>query len=123
MIIGIQPRECIKLEIQSKIPGLDINTRTIELDGANRQAEDETVDAYEALLLNLMQGDNSQYLHISEVEAQWRLVDPVVKAWAADKSAVTQYPAGSSDPQESKVIFESEDQFWRYSIALGGDTH
>ncbi len=121
LIIGIQPRECIKMEIQSKIPGLDINTRTIELDGANRLAEDETVDAYEALLLNLMQGDNSQYLHISEVEAQWRLVDPVVKAWAADKTPVTQYPAGSSDPKESKVIFESEDQFWRYSIALGAD--
>ncbi|MES2636774.1 MAG: glucose-6-phosphate dehydrogenase [Pseudomonadota bacterium] len=121
LIIGIQPRECIKMEIQAKVPGLDINTRTIQLDAANRLAEDDTVDAYEALLLNLMQGDNSNYLHISEAEAQWRLVDPVVKAWAADKSPVHQYPAGSSDPEASKVIFESEDQFWRYSIELGGD--
>ena len=121
LIIGIQPRECIKLEIQAKVPGLDINTRTIQLDAANRQAEDDTVDAYEALLLNLMQGDNSNYLHISEAEAQWRLVDPVVKAWAADKSPVHQYSAGSRDPEASKVIFESEDQFWRYSIELGGD--
>lgn len=121
LIIGIQPRECIKLEIQSKIPGLDINTRTIQLDAANRLAEDDTVDAYEALLLNLMQGDNSNYLHINEAEAQWRLVDPVVKAWAADKTPVHQYPAGSRDPEASKVIFESEDQFWRYSIELGGD--
>lgn len=121
LIIGIQPRECIKLEIQSKIPGLDISTRTIELDAANRQEGDESVDAYEALLLNLMAGDNSLYLHISEVEAQWRLVDPVVKAWAADRSPVHQYPAGSADPVASQVIFESQDQFWRYSIALGGD--
>ena len=121
LIIGIQPRECIKMEIQAKVPGLDINTRTIQLDAANRLAEDDTVDAYEALLLNLMQGDNSNYLHISEAEAQWRLVDPVVKAWAADKSPVYQYPAGSSDPEASKIIFESEDQFWRYSIELGGD--
>lgn len=123
LILGVQPRECIKLEIQSKIPGLDIKTRTIQLDAANRQEGDETVDAYEALLLNLMEGDNSLYLHISEVEAQWRLVDPVVKAWAANKAPVCQYPAGSSDPVESKVIFESEDQFWRYSIELGGDKH
>jgi glucose-6-phosphate 1-dehydrogenase len=123
LILGVQPRECIKLEIQSKIPGLDIKTRTIQLDAANRQEGDETVDAYEALLLNLMEGDNSLYLHISEVEAQWRLVDPVVKAWAANKAPVCQYPAGSSDPAESKVIFESEDQFWRYSIELGGDKH
>ena len=123
LILGVQPRECIKLEIQSKIPGLDIKTRTIQMDAANRQEGDESVDAYEALLLNLMEGDNSLYLHISEVEAQWRLVDPVVKAWAANKAPVCQYPAGSSDPIESKVIFESEDQFWRYSIELGGDKH
>ncbi len=123
LIIGIQPRECIKMEIQAKVPGLDINTRTIQLDAANRLPEDDTVDAYEALLLNLMQGDNSNYLHINEAEAQWRLVDPVVKAWAADKEPVYQYPAGSSDPEASKVIFEAEDQFWRYSIALGGDSN
>lgn len=121
LIIGIQPRECIKLEIQSKIPGLDVQTRTIQLDAANRWDSDDSVDAYEALLLNLMQGDNSNYLHISEAEAQWRLVDPVVKAWAEDKRPVHQYPAGSRDPIESKVIFEGEDQFWRYSIELGGD--
>jgi glucose-6-phosphate 1-dehydrogenase len=123
LIIGIQPRECIKMEIQSKVPGLDIKTRSIQLDAANRLPEDDTVDAYEALLLNLMQGDNSNYLHIAEAEAQWRLVDPVVKAWAADKAPVHQYPAGSRDPKASKVIFESEDQFWRYSIELGGDKH
>ena len=121
LIIGIQPRECIKLEVQSKIPGLDIQTRTIQLDAANRWDSDDSVDAYEALLLNLMQGDNSNYLHISEAEAQWRLVDPVVKAWAEDKRPVHQYAAGSRDPIESKVIFEGEDQFWRYSIELGGD--
>lgn len=121
LIIGIQPRECIKLELQSKIPGLEPETRTIQLDAANRLPEDDSVDAYEALLLNLMQGDNSNYLHISEAEAQWRLVDPVVKAWAEDKNPVHQYPAGSRDPAASKVIFETEDQFWRYSIELGGD--
>jgi glucose-6-phosphate 1-dehydrogenase len=123
LILGIQPRECIKLELQSKIPGLEPETRTIQMDAANRMPEDDTVDAYEALLLNLMQGDNSNYLHISEAEAQWRLVDPVVKAWAADRKPVHQYPAGSRDPEASKVIFESEDQFWRYSIELGGDKH
>ncbi len=123
LIIGIQPRECIKLEIQSKIPGLDIKTRTIQMDAANRLAEDDSVDAYEALLLDLMEGNNANYLHISEAEAQWRLVDTVVKTWAADKSPVCQYPAGSRDPLESKAIFESEDQFWRYSIELGGDKH
>ena len=123
LILNIQPRECLKMEIESKIPGLDIATRTMAIDMPQRLTSDESIDSYESLLLNLMEGDPSLYLHISEVEAQWRLIDPIVKAWAADLSAVHQYVAGSHDPKESAVIFESEDQFWRYSIELGGDNH
>ena len=123
LTMNIQPRECVKMEIESKIPGLDIATRTLSIDAPQRQEGDETIDSYESLMLNLMEGDPSLYLHISEVEAQWRLIDPIVKAWAEDKSPVHQYPAGNRDPQESSVIFESQDQFWRYSIELGGDKH
>lgn len=121
LIINIQPRECLKFEIESKVPSLDVKTRTMSTDLGQRIAGDDSVDSYETLLLNLMQGDPSQYLHIDEVEAQWKLVDPIVKAWAADKGAVVQYRAGNRDPLESKVIFDAEDQFWRYSIELGGD--
>ena len=123
LILNIQPHECLKMEVESKIPGLDIATRTMAIDMPQRLASDESIDSYESLLLNLMEGDPSLYLHISEVEAQWRLIDPIVKAWAADLSTVHQYVAGSHDPKESGVIFESEDQFWRYSIELGGDKH
>ena len=52
--INIQPRECIKLEIETKIPGLDIATRTLSIDAPQRQKEDETIDSYETLMLNLM---------------------------------------------------------------------
>lgn len=123
LILNIQPRECLKMEIESKIPGLDIATRSMSMDLPQRQAGDESIDAYESLLLNLMEGDPSLYLHISEVEAQWRLVDPIVKAWAENKLPVHQYAAGSRDPKESSIIFESADQFWRYNIELGGDKH
>ncbi len=121
LIMNIQPRECLKMEIESKVPGLDIETRTLSMDLPQRIQGDESIDSYETLLLNLIEGDASQYLHIDEVEAQWKLVDPIVKAWAEDKSPVVQYRAGNRDPVESKVIFDHEDQFWRYSIELGGD--
>ena len=123
LVISIQPKEAVKLEIESKIPGLDIATRTLSIDAPQRQAGDESIDSYETLMLNLMEGDPSQFLHISEVEAQWKLVDPIVKAWATDKIPLHQYRAGDRDPKESHVIFEAKDQFWRYSIELGGDKH
>ncbi len=123
LIISIQPKETVKFEIESKIPGLDVATRTLSIDAPQRQAGDETIDSYETLMLNLMEGDASQYLHISEVEAQWRLVDPIIQAWKADKTALHQYRAGNRDPEESSIIFETSDQFWRYSIELGGEKH
>ncbi|MEY2929210.1 MAG: Glucose-6-phosphate 1-dehydrogenase [Pseudomonadota bacterium] len=106
-------------EIQTKIPGLDTKVRTVAMDAPNRITGDESVDAYESLLLNLMQGDQSLYLHINEVEASWRLLDPVIKAWNEDKSPVFTYSAGSADPAESKVIFDKPEQFWRQSIEIG----
>lgn len=123
LILSIQPKESVNLEIQTKVPGLDISTRTISMNGQLRQEADDSVDSYETLLLNLMEGDPSLFLHIDEVQAQWKLIDPIVKNWATDTSSVHQYTAGSRDPKESKAIFESEDQFWRYSIELGGDKH
>ena len=99
LVISIQPKETVKLEMESKIPGLDIATRTLSIDAPQRQTGDESIDSYETLMLNLMEGDPSQYLHISEVEAQWKLVDPIVKAWAADKTPLHQYRAGNRDPE------------------------
>lgn len=119
LIISIQPKEFTRFEIQTKIPGLDTKVRTVAMDAPNRISVDESVDAYESLLLNLMQGDQSLYLHINEVEASWRLLDPVIKTWNADKSPVFTYAAGSADPTESKVIFDKPEQFWRQSIEIG----
>jgi glucose-6-phosphate 1-dehydrogenase len=89
------------------------------MDAPNRITGDESVDAYESLLLNLMQGDQSLYLHINEVEASWRLLDPVIKAWNEDKSPVFTYPSGSADPAESKSFLIILKQFWRQSIEIG----
>jgi len=67
-------------------------------------------------MLDLMAGNQSRFLHINEVKAQWKLVDPIIETWMKDKTQLVQYIAGSSDPVESKIIFENESQFWRKSI-------
>ena len=90
--------------------------RTTRLEGLNRIDGDETIDSYETLMLDLMSGNQSRFLHIDEVKAAWSLVDPVIVEWVKDKNKVHQYPSGSGDPIESKIIFENPDQFWRKSI-------
>jgi len=117
MVMSIQPKETTHFEIQTKVPGLnDFDFRVSNLEANNRIAGDESIDAYETLMLDLMAGNQSRFLHINEVKAQWKLVDPIIETWMKDKTKPVQYIAGSSDPIESKIIFENESQFWRKSI-------
>ena len=105
--------------MKTKVPGLDdTKTRKIQLQGGIRHKYDETIDSYETLLLDLIEGNQSRFLHIDEVKAQWHLIDTIIEKWKDESIPVHQYTAGSKDPEASKIIFENEDQFWRSSINI-----
>jgi len=114
VIFNIQPKESTSIEITTKTPGLnDDELRSTRLEGLNRVEGDESIDAYETLMLDLISGNQSRFLHVDEVKAQWRFVDPIINYWTQKKEKLDQYVSGSSDPESSKVIFEDPSQFWR----------
>jgi len=114
LVFGIQPKESTYFEIQTKIPGLnDVDLRSTKLVGMNRLDQDEKIDAYETLMLDLLEGNQSRFLHIDEVKAAWSLIDPIIENWTDNKEKIHQYTAGTSDPKESGIIFENKSQFWR----------
>ena len=78
-----------------------------------RLEHDEKIDAYEMLMLDLLQGNQARFLHIDEVKAAWALVDPVIESWSKNKKPIHQYTAGLGDPLASEIIFENKSQFWR----------
>lgn len=116
IMLGIQPNDCMKIELQVKVPGLDMHTRTISLDATYRKGGDEDYDAYEGLLLDVMQGDHSLFLRIDEVEAAWRVVDPIIKVWAMERDFINVYQAGTWGPRGTYRLFDRDDQFWRHSL-------
>ncbi len=116
IMLGIQPNDCLRMEMQVKTPGLELQTRTINLDATYHQEQDEDYDAYEELLLDVMQGDHSLFLRIDEVEAAWSVVDPVLKVWAMERGFIDRYPAGTWGPRGTFRLFSGEDQFWRHSL-------
>ncbi len=120
VMMGIQPNDCLKMEMQVKVPGLDLHTRTISLDASYHQKGEDSYDAYEGLLLDVMLGDHSLFLRIDEVEAAWRVVDPILKVWAMERDFINTYPAGSWGPRGTYRLFDREDQFWRHSLNLDG---
>lgn len=120
VMLGIQPNDCLKMEMQVKVPGLDFHTRTISLDASYHQKGEDSFDAYEGLLLDVMLGDHSLFLRIDEVEAAWRVVDPILKVWSMERDFINTYPAGSWGPRGTYRLFDRDDQFWRHSLSLEG---
>jgi glucose-6-phosphate 1-dehydrogenase len=116
VLMGIQPDECIRIEMTVKEPGLEMRTRTTSLDASFRHPDERQVDAYEDLLLDVMKGDRSLFLRFDEVEYAWRIVDPILQNWASERDYIATYPAGSWGPVESQRLFEKEGQFWRSSL-------
>lgn len=116
LVLGIQPEECLRMEMTVKQPGLEMRTRTTSLDASFAAGETRTMDAYEDLLLDVIEGDQSLFLRWDEVEWAWRVVDPIIRAWATEDKNMDTYPAGSWGAIKSRRLFDNEDVTWRHSI-------
>lgn len=116
LLLGIQPCNCLRMEVTVKEPGLDMQTRQISLNASLLDEGEVRTEAYEDLLLDVLDGDRSLFLRHDEVEYAWRIVDPVIKAWEADKNPLQSYPAGSWGPADSRTIFDKKVTRWRHSL-------
>src|SRR5690606_39053187 len=84
MIINLQPEENIQVKLMSKQPGLDragLKLREVTLD-VSLQNSDRRRIAYERLLLDFIEGDQTLFVRRDEVEAQWHWIDAIRAAWA-----------------------------------------
>ena len=72
----------------------------------------QSPEAYERLILDAMRGDATLFTRNDEVEAQWRIIDPIVQAWARSDAGVAEYPAGSQGPADADRLLVGDD-VWR----------
>lgn len=116
LLISIQPQECLRAEIQVKVPGFGMRTGTTRLDAAYCGLGQRQLEAYEALLLDVIEGDHSLFLRADEVRWAWQVVDPILKVWSMERDFIQTYPAGTMGPPEANRLFDRQDQSWRDSL-------
>ena len=68
--------------------------------------------AYERLLLDLIEGDQTLFVRRDEVEAQWSWIDGIRAVWAAEGLAPKPYPAGSWGPSAAIALAERDGVTW-----------
>jgi glucose-6-phosphate 1-dehydrogenase len=116
IVLSIQPEESMHLEIHAKQPGLDMDTRVVRLNASFRTADEHPLDAYETLLLDVIEGDRTLFIRFDEVEWAWRVVDPILKYWAQERDFIHTYAAGGWGPIEANRLFDGEDTEWRNEV-------
>lgn len=116
LIMRIQPNEGIALRFEVKMPGLEVRSRTVEMDFRYGAAFGQTSgDAYDRLLLDCMLGDQTLFTRADEVEEAWRVVTPALTAWEAptDPASIPQYEAGTWEPAAAELLINRDGRRWR----------
>lgn len=114
IMLRIQPDEGITIEFETKVPGTSMQTSTVHMDFCYEREFHVTAPvAYETLLLDAMRGDATLFTRHDEVEAEWRLITPILDAWANNATELQFYPAGSEGPQAAGDLIRRSGHNWR----------
>lgn len=120
----IQPDEGIHLRFETKVPGSVQETRSVDMDFHYRTefAGEPLPDAYERLLLDVLQGDASLFTRSDEIEISWRHVDHIVSGWEREKDApqLGTYEPGSMGPEEAEEFLRRDGRVWRMACSHHG---
>ena len=110
LLITLQPDEGFSLFFDLKTPGEPLELRNQPLRFSYEEAFGPLPGAYETLLLDVLQGDQTLFVHAEEVEASWRLYAPVLET----ELPVHGYAAGSWGPAEAdRLLGDDAAGGWR----------
>ncbi|MEI6895040.1 MAG: glucose-6-phosphate dehydrogenase [Colwellia sp.] len=116
LTIRLQPNEGVELQMMNKIPGISSNMRiqenTLDLSFSDTYKNERVVGAYERLMLEVLNGNQSLFVSRDEVEAAWIWSDSIIEAWQAVDEAPSPYTAGSWGPVSSISLIARDDRQW-----------
>jgi glucose-6-phosphate 1-dehydrogenase len=113
LVIQIQPDEGIQLHLQTKVPDEEMKLRLTDLEFRFAEAFKSLPDAYERLLLDVLQGDQSLFSRKDEVELSWGIIDPIHQAWQElGLPAMATYPRGDWGPREAGKWIWKDGRDW-----------
>ena len=116
LTIRLQPDEGVELQMMNKIPGIasqmNIQENKLDLSFSDTYGDERVVDAYERLMLEVLNGNQSLFVSRDEVEAAWIWADSIIDAWKTTNEKPKPYAAGSWGPVSSISLIARDDRQW-----------
>jgi glucose-6-phosphate 1-dehydrogenase len=104
----IQPKEGFALYFHVKAPGKPLKLERLPLDFFYAERYKELPEAYQTLLLDVMDGDQTLFVRGDEVEAAWRVIAPTLDP----DLPVSEYEAGTWGPEAAEALLARGQQWW-----------
>jgi glucose-6-phosphate 1-dehydrogenase len=108
LVITLQPDEGFDLSFEVKSPGESFTLQTQRMEFRYAEAFGALSAGYETLLLEVLQGDQTLFVHADETEAAWRLYAPLLRKRPRPRS----YPAGSWGPAAADRLVRPSGNAW-----------
>jgi len=114
LVIQVQPAEGIQLHFHTKVPDAGMKLRLTDLSfNFQEKFSGAMPEAYQRLLLDVMQGDASLFSRADEVELAWGIVDPIQAAWENPGwPPLALYEAGGWGPPSSVEWMCRQNREW-----------
>jgi glucose-6-phosphate 1-dehydrogenase len=91
--------------MNAKMPGLTTDTQRMVMRAPYSENGMDVSDAYEVLLHDVLTGDATLFSRGDEVEASWKILEPILNSWK-DRLSIDRYRAGSWDIPRMDKLFE-----------------
>lgn len=96
----LQPNESLALSLRVKRPGFDDMIDPVEMEFKYNKAFEGTFTptAYERVFVDALRGDHTLFATAQEILESWRVVQPLMDAWAQSAGDLQVYQKGSLGP-------------------------
>jgi len=118
LVLRLQPDEGVQLHLVSKRPGpggIRLHPAALNLSFAET-FKSRLPDAYERLLMDVVQGNPTLFMRRDEVETAWAWLEPILHAWHDSGEPPKPYPAGTAGPAAATALIVRDGRTWHEEI-------
>lgn len=114
LVIRLQPNEGVRLYLMSKVPGPGgFRMQVVPLNLSFAETfKLRYPDGYERLLMDVVRGNQTLFMHRDEVEASWIWAESILNAWQGTQRSPQLYTAGTWGPTGAIALIERDNRTW-----------
>ncbi len=114
LVISIQPQMDIRLRFQAKQPGPQMILQPVEMVfNYTDTYGDNSPEAYETLLEDVIEGNPTLFMRADQVETAWEIIEPILEAWQTRPPVdFPNYEPGTWGPEDAEALIARDGHNW-----------